>query len=58
MAEANAADGNPLAAILIFLVLVAAIAISIATWGLAVLGLFGIAGTFLMFVALLVVTIS
>ncbi|MFG1479130.1 hypothetical protein V5F53_10755 [Xanthobacter sp. V4C-4] len=58
MAETNAAGGNPLAAIFILLILVAALAGGIVLWGPAVLGLTGVVGTFLMFIALLVVTVS
>jgi len=58
MAEVEAGSGHPLAAVILFLAVVALIVAGVVLIGPAALGLIGILGTFLMFIALLVVTIS
>lgn len=58
MAEATAARGNPLFALLVFIIVVAAFVVGWLAIGPAILWTIGLVSTFLMFIALIVVTMS
>ncbi|WP_454917932.1 hypothetical protein [Xanthobacter sediminis] len=58
MAEVEADNGHPLAAVILLLAVVALVVVGVVLIGPAALGLLGILGTFLMFVALLFITVS
>ncbi|MGQ3671088.1 hypothetical protein ACT6QG_01670 [Xanthobacter sp. TB0136] len=59
MAQAQASGwGGPILAVLILLSIVAAVVLTAIFWNPAILGLVGIAGTFMVLSALIIVSIS